>query len=92
MIVKMHSFQEILLGHGDFVSGMSFVSVYNDFEQPLQNYKILKFAQENIYLPYMRFLYRKSLFKNVFIQNFFYLSTDFQTFCCTFCDNLDAEL
>ena len=33
MIVEMHSFQEFLSGHQDFVSGMSFVSIYNNFEQ-----------------------------------------------------------
>ena len=33
MIVKMRIFREFLLDHGDFVSGMSFVSIYNDFEQ-----------------------------------------------------------
>ena len=33
MIVKMCIFQEFLLDHEDFVSGMSFVSFYNDFEQ-----------------------------------------------------------
>ena len=32
MIVKMHIFQEFLIDHKDFVSGMSFVSFYNDFE------------------------------------------------------------
>ena len=34
MIVEMHSFQEFLPGHQDFVSGrpMSFVSIYNSFE------------------------------------------------------------
>ena len=31
MIVKMHIFQEFF--HEDFVSGMSFVSIYNNFEQ-----------------------------------------------------------
>ena len=29
MIVEMHSFQEFLPGHQDFVSGMSFVSLNN---------------------------------------------------------------
>ena len=33
MIVKMRIFREILLDHEEFVSGMSFVSFYNDFEQ-----------------------------------------------------------
>ena len=33
MIVKMHIFREFLRGHEDFVSGMSFVAVYNNFEQ-----------------------------------------------------------
>ena len=33
MIVKMHIFPEILPDHEDFVSGMSFVSIYNNFEQ-----------------------------------------------------------
>ena len=34
----------------------------------------------------------KSLFKNDFDQNFFYLSTDFQHVFWTFCDNLNAQL
>ena len=36
MIVKMHNFREFLPDHEDFVSGtcMSFVSIYNNFEQP----------------------------------------------------------
>ena len=33
MIVKMHIFREFLPDHEDFVSGMSFVSIYNNFEQ-----------------------------------------------------------
>ena len=33
MIVKMHIFREILHDHEDFVSGMSFVSINNNFEQ-----------------------------------------------------------
>ena len=33
MIMKMGTFQKVLLDHEDFVSGMSFVSFYNDFEQ-----------------------------------------------------------
>ena len=33
MIMKMHIFQIFLLDHEDFVSGMSFVSFYNNFEQ-----------------------------------------------------------
>ena len=53
--------------------------------------KNLKFLPESIYLLSMRYLYRKSPFKNVFDQNFFLL-TDFQNFCCTFCDKLNAQL
>ena len=93
MIMKMHSYRKFLLDHEDSDSGMSLVSFCNDFEQPLQNTENSIFLRENIYLPYMRFLYRKSLFKNVFDQNsFFYFSTDFQNFCCTYCDKLDAQL
>ena len=33
MIMKMQVFREFLTDHGDFVSGMSFVSIYNNFEQ-----------------------------------------------------------
>ena len=33
MIVKMRIFREFLFDHEDFVSGMSFVLFYNDFEQ-----------------------------------------------------------
>ena len=33
MIVKMHIFENFYLNHEDFVSGMSFVSIYNNFEQ-----------------------------------------------------------
>ena len=33
MIVKMHIFQEFLPDHEDFASGISFVSIYNDFDQ-----------------------------------------------------------
>ena len=33
MIVKMHIFRESLPEHEDFVSGVSFVSIYNNFEQ-----------------------------------------------------------
>ena len=32
MIVKMDTFGKFLLDHEDFVSGKSFLSVYNDFE------------------------------------------------------------
>ena len=33
MIMKILSFRTFLLGHEDFVSGMSFVSFHNNFEQ-----------------------------------------------------------
>ena len=33
MIMKMHIFREFLPDHEDFVSGMSFESTYNNFEQ-----------------------------------------------------------
>ena len=33
MIMKMLNFQNFLLDHKDIVSGMSFVSFNNDFEQ-----------------------------------------------------------
>ena len=33
MIVKMRIFREFLPDHEDFVSGISFVSIYNNFEQ-----------------------------------------------------------
>ena len=33
MIVKMHSFLDFLPGHEDFVLRMTFVSIYNNFEQ-----------------------------------------------------------
>ena len=33
MIVKMLIFREFLPDHEDFVSGMSFVSIYNNSEQ-----------------------------------------------------------
>ena len=33
MIVKKRIFREFLLDHEDLVSGMSFVSFYNEFEQ-----------------------------------------------------------
>ena len=39
MIVKMHIFREILPDHEDFFSGMSFVSIYNNFEQSGLNSK-----------------------------------------------------
>ena len=32
MIVKMHIFREFLPDHKDFVLGMSFESIYNNFE------------------------------------------------------------
>ena len=33
MILKMHIFQEFLPDHDNFVSGMSFLSIYNKFKQ-----------------------------------------------------------
>ena len=33
MIVKMHIFREFLPDHEDFVSNISFVSIYNNSEQ-----------------------------------------------------------
>ena len=35
MIVKIETFENVLLDHEDFVSGKSFVSVDNDFEHLL---------------------------------------------------------
>ena len=83
--MKTHSFRKFLLDHEDFVSGMSLVSFCNDFDQPLQHTEKLNFLRKNIHRPFMRFLYRKCLFKDPF-----YWSTDFQNFCCTFCDKQDA--
>ena len=55
------------------------MSFKTDFEQSCLNIKNLIFARK--YLPLVReILYRNSLFKNVFDQNFFYLFTDFQNF------------
>ena len=85
--MKMHCFQKLLLGHEDFLSGMSFVPLNIDFEQPLQKTKNLKFLQENIYLPYMRFLYRRSLFKNVFGQNFCICQPIFKILAAHFATN-----
>ena len=45
-----------------------------------------------INLPFMRILYLKSLFKIVFDQICFYLSTDFQTLCCLFFDKLKSPI
>ena len=47
------------------------------------------FVWENIYLPSLRFLCRKFLFKNVFDRTFL---SDFQNFCGTFCNKLNAQL
>ena len=33
MIIKMHIFRKIKLDHEDFVTGMSFVSFYNELER-----------------------------------------------------------
>ena len=33
MVVKMHIFREFLPDHENFVSGMSVVSIYSNFEQ-----------------------------------------------------------
>ena len=48
---------------------------------------ILKFLRENIYLPSIRFLYRKSLVKNVFDQNFFICNPIFKIFAAQFATN-----
>ena len=84
---KNGHFSKFLLAYEDFVSGKSFVPFYDDFSNCNE-------IPRRKYLPpfHERFLYRKSLFKNVLNQNFFYLSTDFQNFCCTFCDKLNAAL
>ena len=57
MIAKIDNFQKSLLDHEDLASNRLYVSFKNNFEQSFQNTK------ENIYLPYMRILYLKSLFK-----------------------------
>ena len=59
---------------------------------PFKILRIYIFLRENVYLPYMRFLYRKSLFKNVFDHNFFICQPILKIFCCTFCDKLNAQL
>ena len=46
-----------------------------------------KFLRENIYLPSMRFLYRKSIFKNVFDQNFFICLPIFNIIAAHFATN-----
>ena len=78
MIVKMHIFREILPDHEDFVSGMSFVSIYNNFEQSGLNSKNLKFLRE--------ILYRKSLFKIVF-DHIFICQPIFKIFAAHFATN-----
>ena len=67
MITKKHIFLKFLLDHEDFVS----VCPLFLFKM-ISSSQYLKFLRKNIYLPSMRYLYRKSLFKNVFDQNFFY--------------------
>ena len=52
----------------------------------------LKFLKENIYLPSIRFLYGKSLFKFFFDQNFFICQPIFKIFVALFCDKPDAQL
>ena len=71
MIAKIDNFQKNLLDHEDLASNRLYVSFKNNFEQSFQNTKDLHFLRENIYLPYMRILYLKSLFKNVYDHNFF---------------------
>ena len=82
MVAKIDTFRKFLLDHEDLASSKLYVPFKNN----------LHFLRENISLPYMRFLYKKSLFKNVFDHNLFYLSTDFKNFCCTFCDKLNVQL
>ena len=67
---------------------MSFVPLYNNFEQSLLNTKNLILMRENIYLPSMRLIY---VLKNVFGRNILVLNR-FSNCCCTFCDKLNARL
>ena len=88
MIMKMLCFRKCLLDHEDFFSDVSLVSFCYAFEQPLQNTDNLFFCVcENIYLPYMRVLYRNSLFKNVFDQNSFICQPVFKMFAAHFATN-----
>ena len=66
----------------------------NDYDQSLQNTPNLIFLRENIYLPFIRFLYRKSLFTNVFDQNFFICHPIFTFFffAAHCCDKLNVQL
>ena len=82
MIIIFHFVQYCLLEHDDLISGKYFVTFYDDISSDFD--RILRVLRENNYLPSMIFFVtEKSLFKIVFGQNFFYLSTDF-FFCSTF--------
>ena len=71
MIMKVHTFRKFLLY---LIMNILFqASHLCKFTLILsKDNKILRkmFLQDNIYLSSMRFLYRKSLFKNIFVQNF----------------------
>ena len=60
MIMKMDTFENV--DHEDFASGKSFVSLSTENLRLVVNYLLL----------FMRFLYRKSLFKIVLTRSFFF--------------------
>ena len=74
MIMKMSTLRNLLLYHEDFVSGKSFVLLSN-----YNKYQEFHFFPRK-YVPLMRFLYRKSLFKNVLGQTFFIRRPIFKMF------------
>ena len=58
----------------------------------MTNTRNLKFLRENFYHPSMRFFVQEIPIQKCIRPDFFYLSTDFQNFCCIFCDKLDTQL
>ena len=70
MIMKKGTFKKILFVHKDFVIShlCHFIMILSNLIEIL---RIFIFLRENIYLPSMRFLYRKSLFKNVLTRTLF---------------------
>ena len=60
-----------------------FVMILSNHDRNRNN-RNFNFLRENIYLPSMRFLYRKSLFKNVFDQNCFICQPIFKIFAAHF--------
>ena len=86
MIMKMHSFRNFYLISSQVCHCCHFVMILSNHYK----YRAFKIFAGKYLSPLHEIFVQEIPVQKCFWPEPFYLSTDFQTFCCTFCDKLDA--